>query len=142
MGRGPLVRVELEPGRWAKMHREDAVAAGLLKPKKKREPAEDKMRRAMNDKGDEGRSTKDEERASESASVAETAGIRDDFTEILGVGSSTAQELREQGFSTLEELWTGDLSVLSWRARRAIEEWRMMNGEQRRRTNDGRRRSK
>ena len=35
MDKGPLVKVKIGPGRYAKMHRQDAIEAGLLKPKKK-----------------------------------------------------------------------------------------------------------
>ena len=45
--KGPIVRVELSPGRFVKMHREDAIAAGYIKAK----PAgENKMLPAAEDK--------------------------------------------------------------------------------------------
>lgn len=113
MGKGPLVSVQLKPGRLVKMHRQDAIEAGLLQPKKKQKGAEDKMRRPAEDKG-----------VSEGPAKQETAAEGDDLTEIPGVGPSTAEKLRAQGLETLEALYRADLSALDGRTRRVIEKWR------------------
>jgi predicted flap endonuclease-1-like 5' DNA nuclease len=105
-GRGPLVRVELEPGRYVKMHREDARRAGLL-PSKAQTPAGNKMRVPARDKA-----------------VSASANKSADFTTIAGVGTATAADLQEHGIQTLDQLRTADVGFLSSRAQSAIEEWR------------------
>lgn len=128
MGKGPLVSVELAPGRFAKMHKQDAIEAGLL-PGKKRDPQEDKMRRPSEDKGkqetaDEKQTPRDEETVSQSHSRPGSAESGDDLTEIPGVGPSTAEDLRSRGLDTLDDLRGADLGALDGRTRRAIERWR------------------
>lgn len=113
MGKGPLVRVQLEPGRFVKMHRKDARRLGLLEPQKKRESAEDKMLRPEGNKV-----------LSESRSAAQSVETTDDFTEIPGIGAYTAHELAEMGLRTFAQLREVDLNDLPWRARQAIREWR------------------
>lgn len=122
MGRGPLVRVELEPGRWVKMHKAHAIEAGLLE-EKKREPTEDKMLRPGEDKSQE---SIDEvpETAQERDAELESVESGDDLTEIPGVGPSTAEDLRAAGYETLDDVRSADLSGLDGRARDAIERWR------------------
>jgi predicted flap endonuclease-1-like 5' DNA nuclease len=88
------------------MHREDAVAAGLLEPKRRERP-EDKMRRSSGDKAQ---------------------GKGDDLTEIPGIGAATADQLEELGFWTLDQLREADLDELPSRARQAVEEWRDAKG--------------
>ncbi len=100
-GKGPLVRVELEPGRFVKVHKEDAREAGLLK--QRRAPG-DKMRKPSGDKAQ--------------------APAPADFTVIEGVGSATAATIQAQGIRTLEALRTADLGFLSGRAQAAVEAWR------------------
>jgi len=122
--RGPLVRVELEPGRFVKMYKKDAGALGLLKPSpqgKVRRPGGDKMRRPEGDKGQPPPQPSPKE--GEEAEVS-TRVITDDFTVIPGIGEATAAMLRERGILTLEvlrEMETGDLPA---RVARAIERWR------------------
>lgn len=113
MAKKPLVRVELEPGRFVKMYRDDVQRLGLIGPAKVQEAVEDKMRRPAEDKT-----------IPESHSGPDMDETSDDLTEIPGVGPATAERLRAQGLETLEELRTVDLSALDGRARRAIERWR------------------
>lgn len=101
MGKGKLVRVEIGPGRYGMMHRQDAVEAGLVAAPKRRKPAEDKMRRPEADKSG-----------------------RDDFTTIRGIGAMTARRLYERGIFTFEQLRTADVSDLPGRARWEIKNWR------------------
>lgn len=117
--KGPLIRVELQPGRYVKMHRQDAIDQGLLKPKKKpkekapkkgRKPARDKMRRPERDKA-----------LSATANKPDTPP--DDFTVIPGVGPATAGELQQHGIRTFEQLRKADVGFLHGRAQTAIEEW-------------------
>jgi predicted flap endonuclease-1-like 5' DNA nuclease len=122
--------VELAPGRFAKMHKQDAIEAGLFQAKK-REPQEDKMRRPAEDKA-EGKGAEEQgsggakETAAQGLAELERAEDVDDFTVIPGVGPSTAENLWLLGFRRLEELRSpsADLNELDARARRAIERWR------------------
>jgi predicted flap endonuclease-1-like 5' DNA nuclease len=105
--------VELEPGRFVKMHREHARARGLLpdqQKKKRRKLARDKRLRPVDDK----RQRTNEQKAAQA----------DDLTEIPGVGPATAQKLRERGLGTFEALRSADLGAFDTRTRQAIEDWR------------------
>lgn len=117
--KGRLVRVELEPGRFVKMHREDAIAQRLLKPKAKR-PAEDKRRQVEEDKGTRGQGKEVSTRVLTEAGKA----LNDDFTEIRGIGKATAAMLYARGVWTFEGLRTVDLEGLPEYVRRVVEEWR------------------
>jgi predicted flap endonuclease-1-like 5' DNA nuclease len=110
--KGPLVRVELRPGQFVKMHEADAIEAGHIKPKtelaQKSMPAqENKMRLSETEK-------------TETAVPLSPA----DFGEIEGVGPATARRLVAQGITTFDELRNADLSFLNDKQRGAIEEWR------------------
>ncbi|MFO7743385.1 MAG: helix-hairpin-helix domain-containing protein [Anaerolineae bacterium] len=48
----------------------------------------------------------------------------DDFTEINRIGPATAEELREQGYRTFDDLREADLDDLPSRAQGPVEEWR------------------
>lgn len=125
MKKGPLVRVELQPGRYAKMYKQDAIEQGLIEPdeeeaeqssagKKQRPPSQDKMRRPEKDKG----------QAPEPEDAAPPEPT-DDFTEIDGVGPATARALAAHGVETFDELReAGELDYLSASVNAAIEEWR------------------
>lgn len=119
MGKGPLVKVELQPGRFVKMYRDDAIAAGLLDaPEKKRKKPADKMQKQAQDKSGV---VVTQDRARPAPGVTTAA---DDFTQIPGIGAATAEELYERGFDTFEELRNADLAELPWRAQLAIGQWR------------------
>jgi predicted flap endonuclease-1-like 5' DNA nuclease len=126
--KGPLVRVELSPGRFVKMHREDAIAAGHIAPQggeKMRPAAENKMLTAAEDKGvvphpqplyPPGTSSQGERGASEEEA---------DFTSIPGVGPATARALKARRIETFEQLRAaGQLDFVSPQAMQAIEKWR------------------
>lgn len=121
MKKGPLVKVEISPGRFVKMHQADAIARGLILPEKKRRPTgRDKMRAPGRDKGAPPQSPpgggRDDEPESERV---------DDFTVIPGVGPATARVLVTRGITTFEQLrQAGELTYLSERVNAAIEEWR------------------
>ena len=78
-----------------------------VKKKKRRKPAEDKMRKPEADKPHPGRDR--------------SAQKVDDFTAIVGIGAVTAERLQERGIVTFEQLRTADVSDLPGRVRRAIE---------------------
>lgn len=112
--RGPLVRVELQPGRFVKMYQEDAIAAGYIKEKP---AAENKMRLPAEDK----------RKAELPAEVELEQGppAPADFTTISGVGPATARLLTTRGITTFEQLrQAGTLDYVSVQAMQAIERWR------------------
>lgn len=112
--KGPLVTVQLQPGRFVKMHRQDAIAQGLLQPEEKAQPPTgDKMRPAAKDK----------------AAGIGAPTTPDDLTTIPGVGQATARLLQARGINTFDQLrQAATLDFLSAPARQAIEEWRQANG--------------
>jgi predicted flap endonuclease-1-like 5' DNA nuclease len=120
--KGPLVRVELSPGRFVKMHREDAIAAGHIAPQggeKNMPAAENKMRPAAEDKF--------HEPAGDKAPPTPQRGEEEeaDFTSIPGVGPATARALKARGIVTFAALRVaGQLDFISPQARGAIEQWK------------------
>jgi len=134
--KGPLVKVEIGPGQFVKMYREDAIAAGHLspsppppspQPSPSKEVADEYVR---GEKGREAEGNKikrpqeDKSKSGEGVSVETGAQAADDFTGIPGVGKATARLLRARGVETLEQLRTADVSFLSAAAQAAIQNWR------------------
>lgn len=114
--KGPLIRVEIEPGRFVKMYQADAEAQGLVQ--KSRPPAEDKGRKPQEDKG------AGEQTPTQPPPKGEGAEA-DDFTTIPGVGKATARALTVAGITSFAELRTADLSrIVSSQVQEAIEAWR------------------
>jgi predicted flap endonuclease-1-like 5' DNA nuclease len=127
--KGPLVRVELEPGRFVKMYKEDARAQGLLAPKKERRPTGDKARRPENDKARRPDADKASTRVlidSEEPEIVEVTigGKAEDLTVVDGIGEAAAAMLHECGILTLDELRAVETCDLPARVARAIERWR------------------
>jgi predicted flap endonuclease-1-like 5' DNA nuclease len=114
--RGPLVKVEIRPGQFVKMYKEDAIREGHMEPdKKKKQPPKDKLRKPKRDKA--------------AAEEKEEEPEPDDFTVISGVGPATARALVAHGIVTLEQLRTaGELTYLNEGINRSIEEWRASGG--------------
>lgn len=98
--RGPLVKVEIEPGRFVKMYKQDVLKMQQQKEDKMVEPSEDKMLEPSEDKAP------------------------DDFTTIDGVGPATANALVDEGITSFEQLKDAALNNLHSRAKTAIQEWR------------------
>lgn len=133
-GKGPLVKVEISPGRFVKMYRADAEAQGLV-------PQGDKLRSAEGDKGasppstgsdlqsESGSDTADsaENGGDEAAILAAVPGEGDDLTEIDGVGPATARVLTAAGITTFGQLKAagreGLERVVSGSALAAIVAW-------------------
>jgi predicted flap endonuclease-1-like 5' DNA nuclease len=92
MGKGPLVRVEIEPGRYGMMHRQETIEAGLIAAPKRRKPAEDKVSRPEGDKGK--RESGNRDSGSGKAGKRKSA---DDFVIIRGIGPATVEALHEAG---------------------------------------------
>lgn len=122
--KGPLVKVEISPGRYVKMHRADVEAQtlqGKVKPadRDKLQPAqEDKAQPAQGDKLAPPQGNK---AAEPTAPPAEP----DDFTKIEGVGKATARALTTHGITTFAQLKAaGTLDYVTPAANNAIEEWR------------------
>jgi hypothetical protein len=114
--RGPLVRVEISPGRFVKMHEQDAVAAGHIKPKGRPPQEEDKQRPAGGDKSGAGQPA---------GKPAGEPVTMDDLTTVAGVGRATARALQARGITTFEQLrQAGPLDYLSPQTMQAIEQWR------------------
>lgn len=121
MKKGPLVRVELQPGRFVKMYEADAIAAGHIAPPedegpstKSRPKPEDKQVKPQTDKGSQ-----------EDAGPEQETKALDDFTTIDGVGPATARALAANGMTTFDELReAGELDFLSASVNASIEEWR------------------
>lgn len=114
--KGPLVRVELQPGRFVKMHKADADAQGLAyEGQKAQPPAQNKMLPPAGDK------------AVAVAPPAEPEGKAepDDFATIDGVGKATARALVAHGVKSFDQLKAaGTLDYVTPAAMNAIEEWR------------------
>ena len=114
MGKGKLIRVELQPGRFVKMHKQDAIEAGLLRGSKIRKTSvENKMVVPVMNKV-------------EAEVEVEEPEYQDDFTEISGVGKATIELLHQQGVFTFAQLREADLSDLYYRARDAVEVWKLL----------------
>ena len=131
MSKGPLVKVEISPGRTVKMHREDAIRQGLLKAQpaaqnKAQAPAANKAQApAQNKVGESTEAPADEYGAQ--ADISKLPPLPDLFKEIPGVGAATARALVARGIRTFEQLRQADLDemdYLSSNVRQAIEAWR------------------
>lgn len=111
---GPLVKVEISPGRIVKMYKEDAIAEGYLPPEiKAMPPAENKM------------IPRSENKAAAPPVIEPPKTGPDDFTTILGVGRATSRALQARGVTTFEQLrQAGALDYVSESAMKAIEAWR------------------
>lgn len=129
MKKGPLVRVELQPGRYVKKYEADAVRDGYAEDEdgvwrlgvagpdpKKKAPQETKIRKPQEDKGKRPPEEKEAEQQ-------ETKAM-DDFTVIDGVGPATARALAAHDIRTFDELRAANLDFLTGQALAAIEEWR------------------
>lgn len=137
--KGPLVAVEISPGRHVKMYRVDAEAQGLIAPlaassagsagdgQKNRPPGGNKMRPPGDNKGSEKPTTPpagDQETAP--PAVSDDGDRRDDdLSSIDGVGPATVRALAAAGIITFDQLRTADITqVVSGNALAAIEAWR------------------
>lgn len=119
MKKGPLVRVELQPGRFVKMYEQDAIAQGLLEAKAK-PPGENKMLPPAGNKMVEAQGSKG---AGEQDDPPDPPA--DDLTTIDGIGPATARALQARGITTFEDLRkAGDLNFISAQAQKAIDEWK------------------
>lgn len=110
--KGPLIRVEIAPGRFVKMYRADAEAAGHIAPTatKAAPPAANKMMPPPENKTVPAHSTE-----------AET----DDFTTIPGIGRASARALTARGITTFDQLRQAtSLDFLSPAAQAAVVTWR------------------
>jgi len=107
MNRGPLVKVQLSPGRWVKMYEKDAIEKGLLI--KQRKQSENKMIQPQEEKKIE--------------PVLEKAEW-DDFTEIHGVGKATDEQLHAHGVHIYDQLLNAPIEYLNPKAKQAIKDWR------------------
>lgn len=123
--KGPLVRVEIAPGRFVKMYRADVETQGLAD---KVHPADkDKLKRPQGDKsqppaGDKSQPPQGNKTAEEPTPPASEP---DDFATIHGVGKATARALVAHGIKTFEQLKAaGTLDYLTPAAQAAIEAWR------------------
>jgi predicted flap endonuclease-1-like 5' DNA nuclease len=113
--RGPLVKVEISPGRYVKMYQHDAAARGLLQ--KEKPPVMNKMRSPEP-------STK-EAAPQQEENLQQEEKEKDDFTEIEGIGEATCKALYEHGIQTFDDLLHAeDVSYLNSKAKAAIKAWR------------------
>lgn len=121
-GKGPLIKVEVSPGRYVKMYRADAEARGLVSPAqssaatatKAQPPTENKMLPPSGNKT-----------AAADAPPPQAPPAADDFTTILGIGRASARALVANGITTFAQLRQAtQLDFLSVTARQAVEQWR------------------
>jgi len=114
--KGPLVRVQMGPGRYVKMYEADAIAKGLI-PGKAKPQATNKMQTSSKNKA-----------AAPEAQTEEKAPA-DDFTTISGIGPATARALAAHGITTFDQLKAAEeLAYLPAKARAGIDAWRAVNG--------------
>ena len=112
MEKGPLVKMQIGPGRFVMMFEADVRAQGMLSSKVKPKAVK-KMRRPAENK------SIPQENESESTPKA------DDFTTIPGIGKGTARALAANGITTFEQLrQAGTLSYIPSGTMQAIEAWR------------------
>lgn len=121
-GRGPLIKVQLGPHRYAKMYEMDAIEKGLIpkpgrlpsdKGEKSRSQAENKMIKPEENKGEIGQEKTVPDRVE-----------WEDFTEIQGIGRASCSALYDNGVHTWEDLLDADVSFLNPKARAAVVAWR------------------
>lgn len=113
--KGPLIRVEIAPGRFVKMYRADAEAAGHIAPTatKAAPPAENKMMPPVENKTVSAANT--------DAEMAEP----DDLATIPGIGRASARALTARGITTFAQLRQAtSLDFLSPAAQAAVVTWR------------------
>lgn len=123
-----MVRVELSPGRFVKMHRADvegterADAVHPADAHKLKRPQGDKALPPAGDKRAPAQGDKAENPNSQIPNPNEAA---DDFATIAGVGKATARALAAHGIRTFEQLKAaGSLDYITPAAMSAIEAWR------------------
>jgi predicted flap endonuclease-1-like 5' DNA nuclease len=124
--KGPLVRVELGPGRYVKMHRADVEAKELTG---KVHPADkDKLKKPAGEKSLPPQGDKVSPPQGDKAAPPESTPepfMPDDFTAIDGVGKATARALVAHKIMTFEQLKAaGSLDYITPAAMAAIEAWR------------------
>lgn len=122
MKKGPLIKVEISPGRYVKMYQADAEADGLVKPSEKALPATgNKMLPPSANKMAE----KTEGVADPGAAAPADPAAADNFATIQGIGMASARALVARGITTFEQLRQAtQLDFLSATARQAVEKWR------------------
>lgn len=118
MKKGPLIKIELQPGRFVKMYEQDAIAQGLVEPKAK-PPKHDKMQRPEENKIQ----APEEDKAAESE-----AQPADDFTQIPGVGPATARAIVAHNITTFEQL--REAPSLDFLPERALESVKSYLGDE------------
>lgn len=131
MSKGPLVRVEISPGRTVKMHRDDAIRQGFLKGQsaaqdKAQAPAANKAQAPAQNKAGEGTEDPADEYGAQ-ADISKLPPMPDPFKDIPGVGAATARALVARGIRSFEQLRAANLDemdYLSSNVRQAIEAWR------------------
>ena len=113
--RGPLIKVQIGPHRYAKMYEKDAIKQGLL-------PRTGKL---PNDRGEVSKSP------SPLTPLPDGEGNQivpreewEDFTEIPGIGEASCSALYDNGVHTWDDLLDADVSFLNPRARAAVAAWR------------------
>jgi predicted flap endonuclease-1-like 5' DNA nuclease len=129
--KGPLVRVELQPGRFVKMYEADAITQGYIKPKpeKKSRPAQADKRRPPQEDKEKSKPAPPVEEVPQPTDnmlepVAAEATAADKLTEITGIGKATERLINAHGITTFDQLRSAeDLSFLSTQAQQSVEDW-------------------
>jgi predicted flap endonuclease-1-like 5' DNA nuclease len=113
VNKGKLVIVEVRPGQYAKMYESDAIKKGLLYEK------ECKGQKAITPT-----LKKDPILESVTKPAIKPVTKPDDFTEIPGIGKTTAGELYNRGYLTFDQLLKARyFSFLNCRAQKAVTDW-------------------
>jgi len=114
--KGKLIRVTLPAGNMVKMYTQDAIAMGLIAPPQNKAmpaPAENKMMPMPA-----------ENKVQPAPSQVDADLLPSDFKLIKGLGRASARMLVANGVTSCEQLRTADVSFLSPKVQKAIEDWR------------------
>ena len=125
--KGPLVIVEIGPHKLVKMYESDAIARGLPYTKERR-VSSNKMVTPTRTKTEEPSASKAPTKEEVQTITDEAISQPDNFTEIPGIGKSTAEELYDHNILFFDDLAGVDVSELEWlntRAAKAIEDWQI-----------------
>lgn len=127
--RGPLIKVQIGPHRYAKMYEADAIKQGLT-PKRGKLPSDkgstppptltpDPLSARIS--SGQGRGENDPALSEPPQRVVLPRDEWEDFTEVPGIGKASCEALHANGIYTYEDLLIADVSFLTAKAQKAVE---------------------